>query len=238
MDGVGKALADPSVGNYPAIKDYFTAYAQGEWQSAIEFLSTWTGTSYTGSPTTTTSTTATSITNAGTITKSTSTSTPAAPSPPYATGTCSLHMTYWRPYYWPDGTNPYEIEIRIRDNNKATIGWLPHTNDDNRYSWDVVSRLEDPLAVTPEAENDYVQFTLPGQSWGTDKATDQSKLPHCSVGDWDCSDDPCVRSLSACVDADAYADNSSIENWIAHSGACGTEGHLRMVARLKSTTNC
>ena len=104
-------------------------------------------------------------------------------------------MTYWRPNFWPDGTNPYEIEIRILDNNKATIGWLPHTNDDNRYSWNVVSRLEDPLAVTPESENDYVQFTLPLQSWRTDEANDESKIPNCSTGDWDCSDEPCVSAL-------------------------------------------
>lgn len=30
MDDVGKALANKNVGNYSAIKDYFTAYAQGE----------------------------------------------------------------------------------------------------------------------------------------------------------------------------------------------------------------
>ncbi|KAL8761075.1 MAG: hypothetical protein Q9184_002781 [Pyrenodesmia sp. 2 TL-2023] len=34
MDDVGKALAGESVGNYTAIKDYFTAYAQAEYQSA------------------------------------------------------------------------------------------------------------------------------------------------------------------------------------------------------------
>ncbi|KAL8791712.1 MAG: hypothetical protein Q9195_005719 [Heterodermia aff. obscurata] len=197
MDDVGKALADSNVGNFPAIKDYFTSYAQGEWQSAIDFLSTWTGTSYTSSPTAATGTTSakTATTPAAQPATPTSTPTSAAPSAPYATGTCSFHMTYWRPMYWPDGTNPYEIEIRIKDNNKATIGWLPHTDDDNKYSWNVVSRLEDPLAVTPESQNDYVQFTLPGQSWRTDEATDQSKLPHCSVGDWDCSDDPCYRQL-------------------------------------------
>ena len=104
-------------------------------------------------------------------------------------------MTYWRPNYWEDGTNPYEIEIRILDNNKATIGWLPHTDDDNQYSWNVVSRLEDSLAVTPESQHDYVQFTLPGQSWRTDQATDQSKIPNCSTGKWDCSDEPCVSAL-------------------------------------------
>ena len=101
-------------------------------------------------------------------------------------------MTNWRPDIWPDGTNPYEIEIRILDNNKATIGWLPHTNDDNQFSWSVVSRLEDPLAVTPESKGDYVQSTLPDQSWRTDQATDESKIPNCSVGHWDCSDEPCV----------------------------------------------
>lgn len=113
-------------------------------------------------------------------------------------------MTYWRPIFWPDRTNPYEIEIRILDNNKATIGWLPHTDDNNRYSWDVVSRLEDPLAVTPESQHDYVQFTLPGQSWRTDEAQDQSKLPNCSVGDWDCSDNPCVRPLSLSLSLSVY----------------------------------
>lgn len=119
-------------------------------------------------------------------------------SPPYATGVCSFHMTYWRPFFWPDGSNPYEIEIRIKDNNKATIGWLPHTDSDNQMSWNVVSRLEDPLAVTPESQHDYVQFTLGSQSWRTDKATDPKHIPNCSVGDWDCSDDPCVSYPFLC----------------------------------------
>ncbi|KAL8789567.1 MAG: hypothetical protein Q9195_006744 [Heterodermia aff. obscurata] len=100
-------------------------------------------------------------------------------------------MTYWRPQIWPDNTNPYEIEVRLKDNNKATIGWLDHANAYNNYSWKVNSRLEDPLAVTLESQGDYVQFTLPGQSWRTDQATDGSKIPNCSTGDWDCSDDPC-----------------------------------------------
>lgn len=57
MDDVGKALADQNVGNYSAIRDYFTAYAQNEYRSAVEFLSTWVGTSYTGTATSTSSTT-------------------------------------------------------------------------------------------------------------------------------------------------------------------------------------
>lgn len=117
---------------------------------------------------------------------------PVPATPPYAPGKCSFHMTYWRPYFWADGTNPYNIEMRILDDKKSTIGWLPHTKDSNKMTWNVISRLEDPMEVTPESQNDYVQFTLPGQSWRTDKATDQSKLPNCSVADWNCSDEPCV----------------------------------------------
>lgn len=64
MDDVEKSLANANVGNYSAIKDSFTAYAQGEWQSAITFLSTWVGTSYTGSPPTTTTAAATTTTSA------------------------------------------------------------------------------------------------------------------------------------------------------------------------------
>lgn len=61
MDDVGEALAGDGVGNYPGIKDYFTAYAQAEFQSATEFLSTWIGTSYTRTSTaTSTSSTVTS----------------------------------------------------------------------------------------------------------------------------------------------------------------------------------
>ncbi|KAL8917004.1 MAG: hypothetical protein Q9208_008222 [Pyrenodesmia sp. 3 TL-2023] len=83
MDDVGKALADQNVGNYSAIKDYFTAYAQAEYQSAVTFLSTWVGTSYTGAPTSTRSTSS----SAGAITTS---------APPNAIGPltdCSLVQT-------------------------------------------------------------------------------------------------------------------------------------------------
>ncbi|KAL9009373.1 MAG: hypothetical protein Q9173_005588, partial [Seirophora scorigena] len=45
IDDVGKTLAGSDVGNYSAIRDCFTAYAQSEYQSAITFLSTWVGTS-------------------------------------------------------------------------------------------------------------------------------------------------------------------------------------------------
>ncbi|KAL8650246.1 MAG: hypothetical protein Q9210_003938 [Variospora velana] len=60
VDDIGKALADENVGNHTAIRDYFTAYAQNEYRSAVDFLSTWVGTSYTTASATSRSTTATS----------------------------------------------------------------------------------------------------------------------------------------------------------------------------------
>ncbi|KAI4146087.1 MAG: hypothetical protein LQ341_002176 [Variospora aurantia] len=61
LDDIGKALANENVGNYTAIREYFTAYAQNEYRSAVDFLSTWVGTSYTTAPASSTrSTTATS----------------------------------------------------------------------------------------------------------------------------------------------------------------------------------
>ncbi|KAL8904480.1 MAG: hypothetical protein Q9207_003244 [Kuettlingeria erythrocarpa] len=54
-DDVGKALADQNVGNYTAIKDYFTAYVRDEYKDVVSFLSTWMGTSYKSTPTATSS---------------------------------------------------------------------------------------------------------------------------------------------------------------------------------------
>ncbi|KAL8670784.1 MAG: hypothetical protein Q9224_007652, partial [Gallowayella concinna] len=56
VDDVGAALSSDTVGNYSAIKPYFTAYAQNEYRSAIDFLSAWVGTSYTPNAGTATST--------------------------------------------------------------------------------------------------------------------------------------------------------------------------------------
>ncbi|KAL8662434.1 MAG: hypothetical protein Q9202_004755, partial [Teloschistes flavicans] len=47
VDDVGEALSSNNVGNNTVIKTYFTAYAQNEYRSAIDFLSNWVGTSYT-----------------------------------------------------------------------------------------------------------------------------------------------------------------------------------------------
>ncbi|KAL9578853.1 MAG: hypothetical protein Q9203_006939, partial [Teloschistes exilis] len=63
VDDVGEALGSNNVGNNSAIKPYFTAYAQNEYRSAIDFLSNWVGTSYTpgGAASTTSSAAGTAV---------------------------------------------------------------------------------------------------------------------------------------------------------------------------------
>ncbi|KAL8954544.1 MAG: hypothetical protein Q9193_007199, partial [Seirophora villosa] len=68
INDVGNVLAGNNVGNYSAIHDYFTAYAQSEYQNAITFLSTWVGTSYTAAPTSSASLTSSTKTTAGAVT--------------------------------------------------------------------------------------------------------------------------------------------------------------------------
>ena len=82
----------------------------------------------------------------------------------------------------------------MKDNNKAIIGStviddnhpIGYAMDDgNSYSF--TSRLPNPLTITGEHENDYVQFTYGSLSW-------QSKTPNgggsCTVGGWDPRDGP------------------------------------------------
>lgn len=116
---------------------------------------------------------------------------------PYTEGICSLHMTYWRPSFYPDNVNPYEIEIRILDASqptKKTIGWQPHTPATDKPPFSVNSRLEDPLVITPEEHDDYVRFTIGKQTWATNDNFADGSVPHCTIGDWDCSDPLCVSN--------------------------------------------
>ena len=75
------------------------------------------------------------------------------------------------------------------DNNRAIIGQSDTDEDhpigyamdsDNPYSF--VSKLPQPLVITGEHENDYVQFAYGGLRW-------QSNRPNgggvCTVGGWD-----------------------------------------------------
>lgn len=118
---------------------------------------------------------------------------PPAPAPSYATGTCSFHLTETQDCDSNYGNNLYGV-VTMYDNDKNVIGQtvkddghpIGYAMDDgNSYSF--TSKLKDPLVITGEHENDYVQFTIGGLSW-------QSKSPNggasCSVGGWDPRDGP------------------------------------------------
>ncbi|KAL9066984.1 MAG: hypothetical protein Q9161_007228 [Pseudevernia consocians] len=121
------------------------------------------------------------------------TPTPAAPPPPYATGTCSFHLTETQDCDSNEDDNLYG-NVVMKDNNKAIIGST--VIDDSHpigYAMDVgnsysfSSKLPNPLVITGEHENDYVQFTYGSLSW-------QSKTPNgggsCTVGGWNPRDGP------------------------------------------------
>ena len=205
MDDVGKVLGSDGVGNHSAIQPYFTAYAQGEYQSAIDFLSTWVGTKYTGavSPTSTQTSVATTAPTPTPVSAPATTTTSAPPPPPpppppaYATGTCSFHLTETQNCDTNYGNNLYG-KITMKDNNKAIIGQTDNDDDHpigyamddgNPYSFE--SKLPHPLVITGEHKSDYVQFTYGDLSW-------QSKTPNgggsCTVGGWDPRDGPVCDS--------------------------------------------
>ena len=127
------------------------------------------------------------------------TPTPAAPvpPPPYATGTCSFHLTETQNCDSDYGNNLYGV-VTMYDNNKNVIGQTAKDDDhpigyamDDGNSYSFTSKLKDPLVITGEHENDYVQFTIGALSW-------QSKSPNgggsCTVGGWDPRDGPVCDS--------------------------------------------
>ena len=121
-----------------------------------------------------------------------STPTPSSP-PPFATGTCSFHLTETQDCNVDYGKNLYG-NIVLKDNDKKIIGQTVLDDDhpigydmDNSSPYTFTSVLPHPLVITGEHENDYVQFTYGDLSW-------QSKQPNggatCNVGGWDPRDGP------------------------------------------------
>ena len=119
-----------------------------------------------------------------------------SPSPPYATGTCSFHLTETQDCD-SVGNNLYGV-VKMYDNAKNVIGQTVTDDDhpigypmDDGKSYSFTSKLNDPLVITGEHANDYVQFTIGALSW-------QSKTPNggasCTVGGWDPRDGPVCRS--------------------------------------------
>ena len=121
------------------------------------------------------------------------TPTPSPSPPPFAPGLCSFHLTETQDCDSDYGNNLYG-NIVLKDNNKNIIAQSVIDDDhpigyamDDGNPYTFTSVLPNPLVITGEHENDYVQFTYGGLSW-------QSKAPNggatCSVGGWDPRDGP------------------------------------------------
>lgn len=93
----------------------------------------------------------------------------------------------------------------MKDNDQIIIGQTINDNDfpfgypmDDGDPYSFNSKLPNPLVITGEHENDYVQFTYGNLSW-------QSKTPNeggsCTVGGWDPKDGPVCRSRAGNTDA-------------------------------------
>lgn len=188
-DQIGDELQSAG-NNEAAVKVYFTSFASSHYQGAVDYLSTWSGLPYTRASSST-------VAAAATTTPAASSPTPPPP-PPYATGQCSFHLTETQDCETVD-KNLYAI-IHLVDNAKNLIGDTDTSanplgasiNVGDSYSFQPANKLPNPLVVTGEHENDYIQFTYGDLSW-------QSKSPnggaYCNVGGWDPKDGPsCIGS--------------------------------------------
>lgn len=126
------------------------------------------------------------------------------PPPPYQTGTCDLHVfeasdSYAAPLYVQlnitDGGNnllaSQNFQMKWGDNAtvSASDSKLPYDIDvDFLRSTSVSSKKKrmvgPPPTNTVHWEDWILAITAGGTSW-TDKETDSSNLPYCSVGGWD-----------------------------------------------------
>lgn len=139
-------------------------------------------------PTTTATATTATATTAGTQ------ATIAAPPAPYATGECSFHLIETQDC--ESMTSNLYGSVKMLDNNKATIGQTVLDADHpigypidvgSSYSFD--SKLPNPLVITGEHEDDYVQFTYGSVSWQS-KAPNDGATCNGTVGDWNPKDGP------------------------------------------------
>ena len=106
--------------------------------------------------------------------------------PAYAPGTCSFHLDEWQ--ICADDSNNLFATITLYDNNKVVIGQTDTTTNplgdpiNNSDALSFTSKLPNPLRVTGEHRNDYIQFDYGDLHF-------QSRSPNgggqCSVGGWD-----------------------------------------------------
>ncbi|KAH8801288.1 hypothetical protein DL96DRAFT_1775685 [Flagelloscypha sp. PMI_526] len=91
---------------------------------------------------------------------------PKTPSPYKEGPSCGVTLTQY--HYLPGRSQPFGIDVQsIVDNGDKDIGG--HTNGaieaGDSKPLEVKSKLENPLRMTPEEQNDYIQFDLGNQHW-------------------------------------------------------------------------
>ncbi|KAI9826472.1 MAG: hypothetical protein M1819_007365 [Sarea resinae] len=138
---------------------------------------------------------------AGSKTATTSSAAPTKTPPPppaYATGTCCFHLDEWEDC--DPETDDLYANITLLDNNKKVIYQTPASYFDNHGLGDPINvgngttiqgPLPNPIAITGEHENDYIQFTYGSLSWQSNKASEGAQ---CSVGGWNPRDGPVCDS--------------------------------------------
>ena len=132
----------------------------------------------------------------------TTTTSPSAPAPPART--CSLHLVQKGsysgaspgPFGDPNASLEYTVEVTIYDgtsSSKKQIGYHDKAVAGARAPLGVtMDGVKDTLVITPEQQNDYVQFALGSQMW---KSSDRGS---CTVGGWDPRQDfPAVSFIPA-----------------------------------------
>ena len=153
--------------------------------------------------------------------------------PPYAPGTCGLHLTQWDMRRIQPAPR-YDVEVHIFDNAKTEIGTQARVGCDASYPVSVSSALEDDLVVTAESQHDYIAFGLGKQTWPSNgKFGDSDTHNSCSVGGWDCSDKPCVSRSSSCeIPLCGANDDDSTAKWIAPLLVHGAEENLLLMPKV------
>ena len=115
----------------------------------------------------------------------------------YKSGTCSIHVHEEDYFSGVDGpgterTHTYYLRASAKDaaeNSVAEVGNDVKAGDGNPL---VIKGYYNDLALTPEAQGDYIQFTVGTQSWRSDKG---DGTPRCNVGDWDADYSPVGRDM-------------------------------------------
>ncbi len=114
------------------------------------------------------------------------------PIPPYNTGTCCFHLEETQIPCLGDDKNLLAY-VKMVDDKKLPIGETQVSNGeagvhiDIRNSYSFKSKLLNPLVITGEHQNNYVQFTIGGLSW---QSTTPNGGASCTVGGWDPREGP------------------------------------------------